>query len=606
MRLAHNRRTTARVVLFIVVSVITTLVLFSGGPIGAISFAQQQTTSGTRIEFLNPDESTSAEISAKDDDPGAGTETTYHIVATVNSLPSNYSVTFQYQEDGSAPTTIGNGTLVGADTFELFWPSSAMPDDGAYTLIAILSSGGTEVSRDTEAVTVNNQSDSADPIRDFRNDQGSTVEIVDPGNADGLGFYDAPGGDVVWAASIIVRFSDGTTRLTPYYSVSPPGSEPEFEACGNGNETAANAADGVRCELVSPHTPTQVTGVAVVAADQPIPSPAPADVDSADGHRVTGYVSDPSSVTISGSPTGAVSIESCTPEITATVFDQNGSRVVGANVDVHAQGPNDTLAFDSNAPSENKAPENHATETARDCETDPEAADGEQGWHEAGTQDRKHIESVDGTADNGTFTFRLYSAAPGSTQYTVWADEDSNDRQCANEAQADGAIGWGSTPPAVTGLPDEDTTCTTSTQSPSTSPSTRSPSPTPTQSSASPSPTQSTQSPSPTPTETQKPTEQVPSSVSIKYDKGSPDRFKGSVATSKRKCARNRTVVIFKVKKGRDKKVGTDKTSRGGNYRVTENNARGKYYARVLQKRIVTNTVILNCQRDKSPTTRVR
>ena len=117
--------------LFMVVAVTMTLVLFAGGPTGAISFAQQQTTSppGPTIEWLNPDEDTSNEISAKDDTPGDQTTNSYHLVATVSQVPANAVVSFLYRSGSGTPTMIGSATLVGADTYELEWAQANMPAD---------------------------------------------------------------------------------------------------------------------------------------------------------------------------------------------------------------------------------------------------------------------------------------------------------------------------------------------------------------------------------------------------------------------------------------------------------------------------------------------
>ena len=602
----ESQRRLARSILVTLVASIVAFVLFASGPNLAFSIAQQQTTSpsGYQIKWMNPDEETSPEISGKDDNTSATSEndTTYHLVAWVNELPPGYSVTFQYHnEDNPAPTTLPDPTLVGDDTFELYWQVPA-DEDSAGEVIAILQSNGTQVSEDREAVTVNNATDDDVPIRDFTEDQAETVEIVDPANGDGLGFYDRPGGDVVYAASIVVQHSADTEDLIPYYSVSSPGTDPDWIECENGTETADDASDGVRCELAPENNPTQVTAVAVVASDSPPPGPGP-DIDGADAHRVTGYVSDPSSVTLSGTPTGSVAPQTCTSVITATVFDQNGSRVVGVDTDVHALGPDNTLAFDDDDDEDyNKAPENHPTETARDCEAEsPETPQpsGTQGWHESGTADTKHVEAFEGTADDGTFSFRLYSGTAGSTQFTVWADEDANDRLCSNEAQADGSIGWGEAPAAATGVTPDETSCPsptgTGTATPTSGPTTQSPTPTNT------SPT-----PDPTGTETPGPDKErivVPSSVTIDYDR---NRFNGSVSATKAKCQRFRKVVLFKVRKGQDPKVGNDRTARAGNYSILKKDARGNYYVKVRPKRVETRNAILICRGDRSPRERVR
>ena len=587
-----NRRTTARVVLFMVVAVMTTLVLFSGGPIGAISFAQQQTTTpaGPQIRWVNPDSETSEEISAKDDDPGTATDTSYHLVAWVSEVPANATVLFQYQSGTNTPVTIGTATRVGPDTYEYFWPGSQMPPDGAYTLIAILSSGGQEVSRDTQSARVNNQDDSTQPVRDFRNDQGETVEIVDPANADVLGFYDPPG-DARPVAGIQVRFSSGAGNIRAFFTISRPGTEPQFTSCGNSSsgESSSDASDGVRCTLPAGVNPNEVTGVAVVATDQPLPGDP--DIDAGDAHRVTGYEADPTTVTIDPALIDNQPAGTCTRVITATVTDQFGSRVVGLDVDAHAQGPDETLAFDdddssSNSTSRSKPPENHPTEAARNCEASsgtPPAA-GSQGLHDDGSLPRKHIEALNGTADNGTFRFRLFSGTAGGTQFTVWADEDQNDRYCNEEAFGDGSVGWNQSAPAVTGVVAEESICprptatgtSTTTTSPSASPSSASPSSSPTTTSPSP-----TQTASPTPTEPPPPVRED-STVSIRYNGRA---FKGAVNSDDPRCERGRRVLLKKKRPGRDATVGSDRTNRRGAYSIPEPRANGTYYTVATKKK---------------------
>jgi len=481
-----------------VVAVMTTLVLFGGGPISAASFAQQQTTSpGFSIRWVNPDSETSEEISGKDDDPGAGTDASYHLVAWVNQVPTGDSVIFQYQSGSNTPVTIGTAQRVGtSDTYELFW--SSFPADGTYTLIAVLFSNGNEVSRDTQSARVNNTTETEQPVDDPATNQAETVEIVEPTNVDMLGFYDPPG-DARASAGIQVRYSADADNIRAYYSTTPPGTEPQWTACGT--ESASDAADGVRCTLASGVSSSQVTAVAAVATDNPFaPFPGDPDIDSADAHRVTGYDADPTTVNITPPTINNQGAATCTAVITATVLDQNGSRVVGHDVDVHAQGPDNTLAFDdddsgsSATTSRSKAPENHPTEQARNCESTaavPESG-GTQGFHADGTANRKHIEALTGTQDNGTFRFRLYSTNTGTTQFTVWADEDLNDRYCSAEANSSGSIGWGQDAPAITGVGAEEQTCprATGTASPTTaSPTTASP--------TSPSPSPSTSSPTP-------------------------------------------------------------------------------------------------------------
>lgn len=595
-----------------VVATIVTLVLFSGGPNGAISFAQQTTSPpAPTIKWLNPDSETSNEVSAKDDDPGQGADNTYHLVATVNQVPPSPVVTFLRQTGTATPTPIGTATLVGNDTFHFNWDQTSMPADGDYTLIAVLSSNGQEVSRDTETVVVNNTTEGAPENVDPTTAQSETVEIIDPVVVDTLGFYDRPG-DPRFTAVIKVRHSAGVTSLTPYYTTSPPGTEPTFTECKSGSQTTANSADGVQCELVAPTTPTQVTGVAVVAGDNsgaPSEVPAP-DTESGDAHRVTGYQAFPTSFTIAGVTTSVAS-NTCTPAIIATLFDQNGNTIGGANTDVHGQGPDDGLQFDDsdasgNTSSSHKAPEGHTTQVARDCESTPPPTGGTQGVHAETTADRKHIESTTGTADDGTFKFRFFSAVAGATQYTIWSDDDDNDRLCGLEAQGDGSIGWDQAPPAATGVADEEASCVRPGQSTTTTPTptatATSPSPTPTATSPSPTPTQSSASPSPT-TSTPPPPIAYSSETTINYNGKA---FTGKVKSNLKKCRRDRSMLLKKQKPGKDKTVGKDRTNRTGGYKIREPKANGTYYTVAKVKRFTDGSGRpVTCGQDRSKKKRV-
>src|SRR5688500_1822779 len=121
-----------------------------------------------RIQFLNPSAGTSRELSTKND----GQNTTYHLVAWVNKLPPDATVERKYKADGANnEVSLGTGTLVGSDTFELHTGLNGVPnetaDEDTYnpatgvtrgntgTLKAVLFSGPGEVARDEEAVRVN-------------------------------------------------------------------------------------------------------------------------------------------------------------------------------------------------------------------------------------------------------------------------------------------------------------------------------------------------------------------------------------------------------------------------------------------------------------------
>lgn len=250
--------------------VFAVVVIMAPSPIGRFAQAQQPSPSptGPRIKFLNPSGVTSeagpgTEISAKND----GTNTTYHLVAWVGSVPSNPTVQFRHQTGTDPDVTIGSGTLRGTDTWDLQWDlSNPLVADGDYTLKAILFSGSQEMSRAELDVTVNNASTAPNPLdQETSEPQGETVEITYPTIAGPFGAFRKPGTTNPYAGVIDATMSADTIDVRAYYTTTAPGSEPNWVECGS--ETAAQAADGVRCTLAAGVLPTAVTAVATAVDD---------------------------------------------------------------------------------------------------------------------------------------------------------------------------------------------------------------------------------------------------------------------------------------------------------------------------------------------------
>lgn len=466
-RAVGDQRRLARVILASIVGLLAAFVLFASGPIGGVSFAQQQSPSPgpVTIEFINPSGTGhSEEVSAKSDRSGGSSDGAYHLVAWVNQLPADPRVEFSYND----PNQNGRETAIGTatqgpipDTFEFFWTPPSDHPDGSLTLHATLFSGAAEIDRDTESdLTLNNQT-SMIPGSEA---QGQTVEITRPVNGGVLGFFTPRDKDT--NALVYVSFSDGTSNVQVTYSVSPPGSEPAWKNCGR--ESASAAADGIRCTLAAVDEPNEVTAVAAFAQD--------GDSDSGDAHRITFYDQVPTAMTLTPNVVNDVDTEECSAVITANLKDQEDIPIAAANIDVHAEGPSDLLSFDTAGASANQPPElNHGRESGVDCGDQPDPpANGIQGEHDSPTgNDRKHIESTTGTNDAGNWTFRLFSPSFGGTQITVWSDNDNDDVFCGTEASIDGAVGWGEPAPQPTGFDPDLATCPT--------PTATGPSPTPTE-----------------------------------------------------------------------------------------------------------------------------
>lgn len=481
-RVREGRTALAITVLMIVALTVPTMIV--GGGFGVAEAQQSPSPTGTAptIELVNPsDYEGTPVLSDKDNNPGNDSsgddpqDEQYHFNSWTRNAPNDASVEF-FIVQGSNQISLGLATNRGGGVYDLF---SGIPDnltEGTATVRVILYSGGGEVDRDEEGVTVNEKTESSvDETALMQGEQratneAETLEILYPQNIGGVGFFGRPGQPK--AANIEIRHSrtgtagtgsgqrGGPENIRAYYTVSHRGTDPEWKACGTESQT--DSANGVRCELQSSDQPEWVTGIAAVTRDSEVPATNPGGVGSADAtnagdaHVAVGYTQTPTGVLV-GSPQGAQSVPGCSPLIPVTVTDQIGREITGAPLDVHAQGPTDSLSFvterdltgGAGEPHDNKPPESHSTEQSRKC--DGTLSDELQGEHEeAGTlPDRKHIESLNGTDGDGQFVYRMWSNAAGGTTMTAFVDMDDNDRHCSTEASGNGIINWGSGGPSA-------------------------------------------------------------------------------------------------------------------------------------------------------------
>jgi hypothetical protein len=454
-------------------------------PLGR-SLAQSAPT----IEFVNPAKTSSVLISDK--------ERPYHINAWVSSLPTNPVVEFTLVGSGGVSTTIGPGEQTDGrdDTFEFFWTIPDTVKEGTATLRAVLFQDftgpgtGTEVARTEMPVRINNRG-APGPFPGDTDAAGETVEIIYPENGGDLGVYITPDGS---RQSFIVEVvaSSGTPRVQAYYSTAKAGTAPGYKVCGGFRTVTGSGTDPrtltFECVVPKADFALDVTAVAVVPNDTPAPAPPQPDfTDSGDGHTVDAYFQRPQAVVNAPTSAGNTPINTC-QRIASTVTDQFGRPIASMNVDVHAVGPTDSLRFDTSTRSDpRQAPDsNHtATEPGGVCNADSAftGTGGTQGVHSVPlAADEKHIESTAavGTDVTGTFEFQLASDAAGSTQVTVWADQDNDDQLCAQEPRGVTAIGWGQAAPAPVSDENDVGTClvaeptpgATPTESPTEGPST--------------------------------------------------------------------------------------------------------------------------------------
>lgn len=481
--LHRSQRRLARTILVLIAGLLSTFVFFSTGPLRGFSVAQTP-TSRFEIQFINASGYSSGnreEISAKSDNSDGPSENGYHLVAWVNELPGNPVVEFRYRDPSTqSEVVIGTATQTAIpDTFELYWDPPASVTDGSLTMHALLFDGSTEVARDTETDQTLNDSDSPSPRAEVE-PRAETIELTYPTSSGTLGVFRPRDGSNA-AVVLNATWSDGTTYIRGFYTTSAPGTEPVWTVCTGGNLGDISAANGdpnngflsptvgIICTLAAAVEPEEVTAVALIANDSPEdPSGEccgmdPAEDDAGDAHRVASYFQIPTTVALSPEIQNEQVLERCSGSITATVTDQNGRAIYRANVDAHAKGPEDTLAFDSahSRPTQG----GHRTESAIVCAPglpappgSPPAPGGQQGEHDDATgPDLKHVEGA--TSVIGQRAFRLYSPTRGATQIAIWSEFDDDDLRCSEEASANAVIGWQEPAPAATGLPLDLQTC---------------------------------------------------------------------------------------------------------------------------------------------------
>lgn len=414
------------------------IVLVVGALVGAL-FPAAPAVAAPAIAFLNPSGySTTMRISDTPDADGF-----IHLVAWAKEIPSQALVEFELKPPGqNAATFVAD--RVGTDTWEKLIPiPDTYPDVTGYALTARLYRGvagdADEVANDEVLVEVD-QSEVPPP-------QGQTVEMLYPENGGRAGFFTPKGK----RTNVVFDYqaSAGTNQVRAFYTLSDPGADPVWEeSCGSGDPDDQGFGK-VRCTLKEGHNPLDVAAVALVSNKTAPPAPPSAQLDdTGDAHRVLPYVQDPRTVEISpGAQT--VTLAECFV-MGALVEDQFGRAVAAANVDVHAEGPEDELYFESrtNETDPFQAPDNgHVSkENAKRCSDN--ANSGQQGDHNSpGRDDQKHIESVDGTSTAGVFRFALRSDFAGGTFVTAWADVNDDDALGLSEASGGTQLGWGSPPP---------------------------------------------------------------------------------------------------------------------------------------------------------------
>lgn len=399
----------------------------------------------------------------------AASDGDYRFSAWVSGAPAGANVFFTVVQgalDFELPAVKPAGDPPESDTWEASWdiPPEILDGPAEVTAYVVLDNEAiAQTSVDVTILRVEPAIDLAYPVSGGSFGTFAPLASALPEDAPAARKKPLATVDALYTATLDMAY------VRTFYTTSPPGSEPEWKPCateaiGTNNNQADN---GVRCTLADATDAASVTAVGAVANDSPNDYD-PRFNESGDAVRVTPYAQLPSGLVLDDLAEQRVEKDDetgrffCSAAITATVTDQLGRVVPGANVDAEAVGPTDSLKFHTSAVlGGNVAPDrgNHGTETAYDCTGRPEvpppnASPGKQGEHALfGSPDPKHVESAGGgTTDRGTLGIRFYSNASGLTQYTVWTDEAddgcaaNDDRFTFGEPAAAGSIGWESEP----------------------------------------------------------------------------------------------------------------------------------------------------------------
>ncbi|HYP23589.1 MAG TPA: hypothetical protein VEV43_08445 [Actinomycetota bacterium] len=433
------------------------------------------------IEFLNPSSFALAAdrgyvVSDQATDVGpdccAASDEAFRFSAWVTGAPAESSVFFTVVQgalDFELPAVRPSDSAPSSDTWEASWDIPPDVLNGPATATAYVVVDNEPIAQKSIEVTILRVSPGTDlAYPQSGGSFGTFAPLATALPEDGPAEPTNPAGTV----DALYSGTADMSYVRTFYTTSAPGTEPVWHVCGTepvGSNSNGEADNGVRCMTADAADAGRITAVAAVANNSP------GDYDdrfnqSGDAVRVVPYVQRPAALALD-TPAQRVDKHAaserffCSSTVTATVLDQLGRVVPGANVDAEAVGPTDALRFHTSSVLGGNVPPDrgaHSVETAFDCTgraevPPPNARPGKQGEHQIfGLPDVKHIESAAGTSDRGTAGFRLYSSAPGLTSLNVWVDETddgcsaNDDRFTTGEPSAAGSIGWGEDPPAPT------------------------------------------------------------------------------------------------------------------------------------------------------------
>jgi hypothetical protein len=416
----------------------------SGQPTPAPSGSQAGPPEGElEVELLNP--------SAAYDDPPKisnrfdGTDNRYNVAARVTGSPEASIVeAYVAMSDGEGgfenDTTIGELTKVhrASSVWQLEWEIPPSQEEGIvrFTVRAFVETAGGFVESGSDSVEAELFYSSTLPAPLGAYD---TADLTWPEQDGPLGWYKPRVG--AWRAVLRGTTSPGATHVQMLTSTTPPGQPLAFVPCGTAPATQAPGAAYKtftgKCTLGGLSVPADVRAIAVVAELRDgatgVRFPGAADVSA-----VQSYAARPENMQITITPQISRFPAPATGcrFIAATVRDEYGNLVLGANVDLHATGPSESLIIYETGLA---VPAGHATEKTPVCPGGPPVVPTTPlnlGEHNVpGVVDTKHMENSVGTGLDfqnqpiGQATFGIASEAPGFTELTAWVDDEEIGRE---------------------------------------------------------------------------------------------------------------------------------------------------------------------------------
>jgi hypothetical protein len=380
-------------------------------------------------------------------DQADGVDQAYRLVAWTAAAPPNALVDAAIQYPAKPEVDLGLLTQSAGsrDVWESLWDiPDSLPEGPATIRVRLYETtpaGPVEVAMDEVEVEMRHKA-ALVPSAPGDDRADETVGLTWPQGGP-MGFYKGRGR--TWATGIRGSLSPNAQMVEVFYSTSDPGRPPQFIRCGTLDLLAPASAPipvDFPCVLAKQDNWPQVSAVAAVAEYTTSQGSENSfrTQESADVLRVVPYQQRVDDIGISVTSIARNVVDAC-PLFSLTLSDSLGRPVVGANVDVHARGPNDNLRFGPFRASRNRSPDAgpHALGQGAPCQPEGDVTTGleppppgQVGRHlHPGAPDEIHRESTDGTGLSGPFQipsgawqFALRSTAPGFSEITVWLDDE--------------------------------------------------------------------------------------------------------------------------------------------------------------------------------------